>query len=75
MSALFKLNSKDFIKGLVVAVFSAIVTWLATVVNVPGFDLASLDWQEIVKIAVIAGVSYLSKNLLTDDRGQLVGVV
>lgn len=75
MTNIFTLNKFDWIKGLVVAVFSAVLASLASAVNVPGFDFATFDWSHLLQIAVTAGVAYLSKNFLTTSSGDLVGVV
>lgn len=75
MSDLFKLDLRDVSKGLVVAVFTGIITWLASLVSVPGFDLSTLDWKKLLTVAVIAGVSYLAKNFLTTDNGKVAGFI
>jgi len=75
MSPFLKLNSGDFVRGLVVAVLAAVFTQLAAVLNAPGFDLSLFDWQETIKIAFASGVGYISKNLLTDGSGKFLGKV
>ena len=72
-SVLFKLDSNDFVKGLIVAVLGAVFATLAQWFNMPGFDLATFDWGELGKIAFMAGFAYLSKNFLSDDRGRVLG--
>ena len=74
MSSFLSLNSADFIKGLIVAVGAAVFTWLAQALNAPGFDFGSMDWGMVVKVAGIAVMSYLAKNLGTDDEGKVLGV-
>lgn len=75
MTNIFTLNKYDFLKGLVVAVGAAVVAWLAGVVNVPGFDLATLNWHELLRIAIAALVAYLAKNFGTTSEGKLLGAV
>ena len=75
MSDLFRLDSKDYIKGLTVAVLAAVFATLAQWLNAPGFDFTSFDWSELVKIAIAAGISYLGKNLISDDRGKIMGAI
>ena len=75
MSQLFTLQSNDFIKGLAVAVFAAVITWLAQVVGAPGFDFTALSYTEIVRVAVVAALAYLAKNFSTDSQGKIAGVV
>lgn len=73
MSNFLKLNLGDLGRGLVVAVFAAVFTQLASVLNTPGFELAGFDWTETLRIAFAAAVGYLSKNMLTDSSGKFMG--
>lgn len=75
MSSFFRLNSKDFAKGLVVAVLAALAAYFAQVLNVPGFDFVDIQWDEIARIAVMAGLSYLGKNLVTTKDGKVFGAI
>ena len=75
MSDLLKLDSKDFIRGLVVAVLTAVLTWLLDAMNVATFNFADLSLYEAVRIGVVAGVAYLIKNLATDTEGKLMGKI
>lgn len=72
---MFKLKNVDAIKGLAIAVLAAVFTWLAQVLNVPGFDFATFNWGELFRIAIVAAVAYFSKNLLTADDGRLFGTL
>ena len=74
-STLFSLNWRDAGKGLTVAILAAIFTWLAAVFNTPGFELASLDWAELMRIATAAGMSYIVKNFISDREGKILGRV
>lgn len=75
MSKLFKLDNKDLLRGLVVAVLTAVLTLVLKMLENKGLTFDSVDLQTILTTAVIAAVSYLTKNLLTDDKGKLVGKV
>lgn len=75
MSNIFTLTKFDWIKGLVVAIFAAVLSSLAAAINVPGFDFATFDWGHLLQIAITAGIAYLSKNFLTTSSGDLVGTV
>jgi hypothetical protein len=74
MSKLFSLNTKDLIKG---AAVTAITTLVASIVVF--LDDNQLPTIEELKSALffslIAGVSYLLKNFITDDRDKIGGVV
>ena len=71
MSDLFKLNLKDLAKGLVMAVIGAVISYFAS----PTLDLAAIDWNYIVKVALTVGISYLAKNLATDEQGRFLGKI
>lgn len=75
MSDLYNLDGRDFIKGLSIAVLSAVITWLLQALNTPGFDFATFSWIEGVRIAVVATLAYLAKNFVTDEEGKLGGIL
>jgi uncharacterized membrane-anchored protein len=78
-SGLFQLNWSDFVKGLVVAVISAIIIGLGGIVMTSGFDAFKTDWlvvgQNMVNFSIVSLVSYLLKNLLTTSSGNVAGLV
>ena len=69
-SEFLKLSKNDMVRGLVVSVFAAVLTLIeqSLTTSVP------LDIHQIVQIALIAGLSYLSKNFLTTSDGKIMGV-
>ena len=69
------LNRAAVLKSLVVAVPAAVYTWLAQVFNAPDFDFATIHWDELLKIAVMVGAAYLSKNLFSTADGKFLGKV
>jgi len=69
MSNFLRLNAEDFLKGLAVTILSAVITFLYQIVNSQG--LMGIDWMELVKVAILATLGYLSKNLLTNSDGQI----
>ena len=77
MSNLFKLNVGDLGRGAVTALLAGVVWSVASVFTQSGFDIFSADWKTIINSALNAGmaafVGYLSKNLLTDSEGKLLG--
>ena len=75
MSPLFKLNSYDFTKGAVVAVLAAVFTYLAAMFNTSDFDLSTLEWVYIGKVALTAFIAYTSKNFITAENGKIGGVI
>lgn len=78
-SGFFRLNSGDFIRGLVVAVFSGIALPILAMLQTPGFDFSTVNWDAVLILAVNGGIAglaaYLSKNLLTADNGKVAGVL
>lgn len=75
MSSFFRLNSADFIKGLVVAVLGAVLASAQQMLTGHGLEFAAWDWSLIFDVAVTAGGSYLSKNLFTTADGRFLGAV
>lgn len=76
MSSFLTLNYKDFGKGIIVAIIASVLAWLYQSVSAPGFhlsDFLTIDWSELLKVAVEAGIAYLSKNLVTDSSGKVLG--
>ena len=68
-SSLFTLNSKDWIKGLVIAVLTAIIT---VVYNTIQTGALVLDWKAISIAGISAALAYITKNLLTNSNDQLL---
>lgn len=65
------LNSRDFYKGLIVAVICTFITGLYQVVANGGI----INWitmKPVVIAAIGAGISYLTKNLLTNSNGEFM---
>ena len=40
-----------------------------------GLEIAQYDWQGILDIAWKAAAAYLSKNLLSDENGRVLGKI
>ena len=69
-SKLFRLNWEDFGKSLVVAVLTAVLGFLYQLIKNQGLDISVADLQQMIQVAVLAAISYLSKNLLTNSEGK-----
>jgi len=61
-SPLYSLDFKDLLKGLIVAIGSAVVTTIQTSLQAGSFDL---NWKLIGTVALGAGIAYLGKNFFT----------
>lgn len=68
------LDRNDFLKGLIVAILAAVLTALANLFNAPGFSFGGVDWSQVGQIAIMAGIAYLSKNVLTTKSGSFMGI-
>lgn len=68
-SSLFTLNKTDFVKGLVIAVLTAVITVVYTTVQTGSF---TFDWKEISVAALSAALAYITKNLLTNSNDQFL---
>ncbi len=67
----FSLKTHDFIKGLIVAVITAILTFLIdSLQSGVSIDLALV--KKVGVTALIAGLSYLLKNLFTNSKEQFM---
>ena len=76
-SELFKLNLGDLGKGALTAFCAGLIFALGSVVNQAGFDVFTANYAQVFVTAFNAGlaffVGYLSKQLLTDSSGQVLG--
>lgn len=77
MNGLFKVSLNDVMKGIIVAVISAIIIAIGGVVMTPNFNAFATDWlvvgQNMINIGIISMVSYLIKQLLTTNDGVVLG--
>ena len=71
MNSIFlKWNLKDFGKGLLLAIITAIIGTLYQLLKDKGFDLSIADMQTVLQIAVTTFIGYLAKNLATNSEGK-----
>jgi len=65
------LNTRDFIKGLIIVIICSFITGFYQLIANGG----TINWitlKPVVIAAVGAGVSYLTKNLLTNSKGNFM---
>lgn len=67
-STLFTLNTSDFIKGLLMAVLSTVITIVYQTVEAGSLVF---DWKLIGTMALTSALAYIMKNLFTNSQGQL----
>ena len=68
-SSIFTLNNKDFIKCLLVAVLSAVITILYNTIETGSLNF---DWKAIGTMALTSALGYILKNLLTNSTGEFL---
>jgi len=68
-SPFLNLNSQDFIKGLVVAVLSAVITIIYNTVQAGSL---TFDWKAIGTVALTSALGYIMKNLFTNSNDELM---
>jgi hypothetical protein len=68
-STFLTLGSKDFLKGLVLAVLTAVITIVYT--SIEAGSLA-FDWKAIGMTALSSALAYIMKNLFTNSQGELL---
>jgi hypothetical protein len=70
-SNFFNLNWSDLVKGFVMAVLTALLTSVYQVIQSGALPtLAQLKVSGLA--ALVAGIAYLIKNLLSNDSGQFL---
>lgn len=69
-SEFLKLNNRDWLKGLVMVVISAVLTIALEVLQNGSMNF---DWNKIAVVGLTAGVAYILKNLGTDQDGKMLG--
>jgi hypothetical protein len=70
-SKYLNLNSRDFIKGLIVAVICTFLTGFYQLVANGG----TVNWLTVKPVVIAAfgaAISYLTKNLLTNSKGEFM---
>ena len=68
MSTFLNLNSSDFLKGLIMAVLTTVITVVYQTVEAGSLVF---DWKAIGTMALTSALAYIMKNLFTNSNGQL----
>lgn len=74
-SQLYRINWKDFLNGLIVAVGGAVLMFVLDLLKIPGFDYYKIPWDEIGRVALLALGSYLSRKFFSTTDGKLFGKI
>jgi hypothetical protein len=70
-SKFLRLSWRDFLNGIIVAVFCSFITGFYQIIANGG----TLNWvtlKPVVIASIGAGISYLTKNLLTNSKGKFL---
>jgi len=70
-SDFLRLNAKDFLKGLLVAIIMTFIASLNAVLQDGTFDFTWLIMKPVVMSSVGAGLAYLIKNFFTNSEGKI----
>lgn len=69
-STFLNLNSSDFLKGLIMAVLSTVITVVYQTVEAGSL---TFDWKAIGTMALTTALAYIMKNFFTNSTGKLFG--
>jgi hypothetical protein len=70
-SKFLRLNTGDYIKGVIVSIICTLITGIYQLIA-NGFEFNWITLKPIVIAAVGSGLSYLTKNLLTNSNGDFM---
>ncbi len=70
-SKLFQLNTRDFIKGFIIAVVGAMLTALYNIIQT-GWNLTWPQIKTILLAGLLAGISYLATNLSSNSNREFL---
>ena len=72
-SNFFRLDIRDLLRGVSIAFLTPIMVYLASALQVPGFQFNALDFGMLAKIGIGAMLGYLVKNFLSTSDGRFLG--
>ena len=71
LSGLFTLNLSDALNGFIIAFLTAFLSAVVIGLNT-GLFPSLVDLKAFAMIGVTAGVSYITKNLFSNSKGELL---
>ena len=71
LSGLFTLNLRDAINGFVIAFLTAFLSAVVVALNT-GLFPSLVDLKAFGMLGITAGVSYITKNLFSNNKGELL---
>ena len=70
-SEFLKLNTRDYLHGLVMAILGAVLTLLIELLQTNH----SIDWKFVGSTALIAALTYIVKKLGSDTDNKILGKI
>ncbi len=70
-SKFLRLNTRDLIRGMIVTILCTLLTGVYQLLA-GGFTINRATLRPVVIAAIGAGISYLTKNLLTNSKGEFM---
>lgn len=74
-TGLFKLGWKDLVKGAFVSIVFSILMYLKSAIDADTLALSLDTLKMIFNLSISTLISYLVKQLLTDENGKLGGKI
>jgi hypothetical protein len=71
LSGLFTLNLRDALNGFLIAFLAAFLSAVVSGLNT-GVLPSFVDLKAFAMIGITAGVSYITKNLFSNNKGELL---
>jgi hypothetical protein len=70
-SSLWTVKTQDFVKGLVVAILTSVLTVFVQMIQTGG----QVDLKQVGIAALVAGSAYLLKQFSTAENGKVLGKI
>ncbi len=67
---LFSVTLRDALKGVMLAVVSTVLIMLYGLVQNPDFTFSSVNWYEVLRIAMASGLGYIVTNFFSSGSGS-----
>jgi len=67
----YTLNINDVVRGLVVAILTAVIGGVQQMLTAHGLDVTAWDWVFILNLALSSFAAYIAKNYVTDKDGKI----
>jgi hypothetical protein len=69
-----KLSTADLIKSGIIAVISAVLTFLQQFIFAETGEVRHIDWRAVGGVAAAAAIAYILKNLFSNSSGEFLSI-